>query len=602
MTAFGTAVLLAMGLRTKLTLVLIPIALASSAVVAFSPKTARTLRKAFAGLPDADPSFDVPVKPRTARLATVALFAIILAGGAMRFVHLDRQIFWDDELWTMLRIGGTTDTQIVGLYDGRTLTVAQVNALLYRRASTFRPVIKTLAEFEPQWPPLFYALEWLWSGLFGTSPAALRTLAAIFGTALAPVVYWLGYELFRARAPAWYAACLVALSPADIVYAREARGYSLLVLIAAASLCLLLYALRTRRIAPWYGFAALSILGLYDYLLYAAILAGELAYVAIAERFRWTAQARAAAIAAGAAIVAFAPWLFVSIRGARALASGLPQTGTTYSAPFYAGKTLLDIAMPFFASTYFNLDVAPVAVAVAIVVLLLAWRAARIWPRAALALACFAVPTILATIAFDVVRNVHDILIFRYEMPAWLALQLAVAGGLTWYVARSTGAARIAWSAAAAALLILSTTSSALAIGQPTFWDSWFDGAGPKVTSIVNALPHPLIVVTHDSDDIFVFAAALRPDVRIHFSKTNDYAIPPSSGGPAPDVLLLTVTAAPPRGWHGAPLQRIYTFDASTSLVVRIRQRYHLHWLAYGLDPFVGADTLWRPDGKVGRL
>jgi uncharacterized membrane protein len=594
------SVLLAMSLRTKLTLVLIPIALTASAVVAFSPKTARTLRKAFAGLPNADPSFDLPVKPRTARLATVALFAIILAGGAMRFVHLDRQIFWDDELWTMLRIGGMTDTQIVSLYDGRTLTAAQVDTLLYRRASAFGPVVKSLAEFEPQWPPLFYALEWLWSGLFGTSPAALRTLAAIFGTVLAPVVYWLGYELFRARAPAWYAACLVALSPAEIVYAREARGYSLLLLIAAASLGLLLYALRTRRMAPWYGFAALSILGLYDYLLYAPILAGELAYVAIVERFRWTAHARAAAIAAGLAALAFAPWLFVSVRNARALASGLPRTADSFSAPFYAGKTLLDIAMSFFASTYFNLDVAPIAVAVAIVVLLLAWRVARSAPRAALALTCFALPTILVTIAFDLAHNEHDILIFRYETPAWLALQLAVAGGLTWYIARSTGAARIAWSAASAALLIVCATSSALAIGQPTFWDSWFDAASPKVASIVNALPHPLILVTHDSDDIFVFAAALRPDVRIHFSKTNDYAIAPSRGAPAPDVLLLTATAEAPPAWRGAPLQRVYTFDGSASLVVRLRQRYHLHWLAYGLDPFVGLDTLWRPDGKPG--
>ncbi len=212
------------------------------------------LRAFTAWLPDADPSFEIQVSRRTGRLVALALLAVVIAGGALRFTHLDRQIFWDDEVWTALRITGNGDDALEKLYDGRTLTVARLDTMLHARAGSVSPIIKGLATFEPQWPPLWYVLAWLWSAIFGTSPQALRALAATFGIALVPAAYRLAYELFRARAPALFAAALVALSPAEIVYAREARGYSLLILIVASSMALTLYALRTRRVAPWYAF------------------------------------------------------------------------------------------------------------------------------------------------------------------------------------------------------------------------------------------------------------------------------------------------------------------------------------------------------------
>jgi 4-amino-4-deoxy-L-arabinose transferase-like glycosyltransferase len=48
-------------------------------------------------------------------------------------------------------------------------------------------------------PPLYYALVWLWAKVFGTGPWGLRSLSALAGTAVVPVVYAIGSRLRSPR-------------------------------------------------------------------------------------------------------------------------------------------------------------------------------------------------------------------------------------------------------------------------------------------------------------------------------------------------------------------------------------------------------------------
>ena len=201
----------------------------------------------------------------------------------------------------------------------------------------------------------------------------------------------------------------------------------------------------------------------------------------------------------------------------------------------------------------FMASVAASPAAVALLVLLLASREPRQAPRASLALGCFALPTVLTILASDMALKQHFVLIYRYEMPVWLALQLAVAGSLAWNISRSTGAARATWGAIAVVLLVACGASSALAIGESTFWDSWYDAGTPEIAAIVNALPHPLILVDHDSDNILTFAGAMRPDVRIRFSKWNTFALPRLPPGASPNTLVLTAAPIAPHNLATAP-------------------------------------------------
>src|SRR5205807_9370343 len=98
-------------------------------------------------------------------------------------------------------------------------------------------------------PPLYYAVAWLWTKVFGTSEAGLRSLSALAGTATVPIVYLAARELLTRRA-AVLAAGLVALNPLLIWYSQDGRSYALLVLMCSAGLLWFARALRTSSARP----------------------------------------------------------------------------------------------------------------------------------------------------------------------------------------------------------------------------------------------------------------------------------------------------------------------------------------------------------------
>src|SRR5947209_20619831 len=48
-------------------------------------------------------------------------------------------------------------------------------------------------------PPLYYVLAWFWAQAFGLSEVGIRSLSALFGTALVPVAYVIGRRLGSTR-------------------------------------------------------------------------------------------------------------------------------------------------------------------------------------------------------------------------------------------------------------------------------------------------------------------------------------------------------------------------------------------------------------------
>ena len=78
-------------------------------------------------------------------------------------------------------------------------------------------------------PPLYYTLLKLWILFFGESEAALRSLSALIGILTIPLIYVLGRSLGNQQL-GLIAALLLAISPINIQYSQEARGYTLLTL------------------------------------------------------------------------------------------------------------------------------------------------------------------------------------------------------------------------------------------------------------------------------------------------------------------------------------------------------------------------------------
>ncbi len=84
-------------------------------------------------------------------------------------------------------------------------------------------------------PPLYYWLLRLWTGIFGYSEAALRSLSAVLGVLLVLTIAELGRRLFGSIT-GLVAGLIAALAPFQIYYSQETRMYILLALEAALSM------------------------------------------------------------------------------------------------------------------------------------------------------------------------------------------------------------------------------------------------------------------------------------------------------------------------------------------------------------------------------
>ena len=106
-------------------------------------------------------------------------------------------------------------------------------------------------------PPLYYALIWLWSRVFGTGVVGVRSLSAVLGTLTVVVAYLAGRE-FASRRAGLIVALLAALNPYLIWYSQEARSYGTLVFFGALGLYFFARARRGQARRPLVGWAIAS--------------------------------------------------------------------------------------------------------------------------------------------------------------------------------------------------------------------------------------------------------------------------------------------------------------------------------------------------------
>ncbi|HEV2059423.1 MAG TPA: glycosyltransferase family 39 protein, partial [Solirubrobacteraceae bacterium] len=155
----------------------------------------------------------------TSRALAPALALALLAGAVLRFATLDAQSLWYDEAVT-----------------------AQLLQM------DLRGMLGAIPDSEST-PPLYYVLAWLWTQLFGTGEAGMRSLSALLGTATIAVAWALGRRLGGTRA-GLAGAALVAFNPLLVWFSQEARAYSLLALLGALSALLWLRALEDDGVGP----------------------------------------------------------------------------------------------------------------------------------------------------------------------------------------------------------------------------------------------------------------------------------------------------------------------------------------------------------------
>ncbi len=200
-------------------------------------------------------------------------------------------------------------------------------------------------------PPLYFAALRLWSELAGQGELALRWFSLLPSMLSLALIYQLGREIRRARAPAWDGAALpvlallmLALADAENFLAQEARHYTWLVLLVLGSMLFLIRWLRRSRRSDYIVWLLASALMLYAHYIAAFALAAQGVYALLWLRGKARVGALAGLISSG---LALAPWLLAI--GARQLANRDAHQNWALE---LSGASLHEIGLKYFTAQW----------------------------------------------------------------------------------------------------------------------------------------------------------------------------------------------------------------------------------------------------------
>jgi mannosyltransferase len=378
-------------------------------------------------------------RPELAAVVLITAFAALL-----RFASLDARGFWQDEVKTVL---------------------------LLRR--DFVDMLSGVADTEAT-PHLYYVLAWAWTRVFGDGEVGLRSLSALIGTAMVPVVYVAAARLFSHRI-GLVAAALTAVSPLLVWHAQDARSYALFGLTTALALLFFVRAADTsgsRNLIWWALASALAMATHYFALFLVAPMALWLALGRGRDRRRLVAAG--AVTVCGALLLPLARYQLRDDPESASAGGGGPEAIEGESIV----RRLLQTAAQFLVGPQPDLQRTSAVVVGALVlvaIVLLATRAAQGERRRAAVPLALGAAVILTPVVLTVVGL--DYVLARNLLPAWAPLAIVAAAGLGAASAGRTGLA------VAGALCLVCTAVVVSTAGEPKFEREDWRGAAAALGS-----------------------------------------------------------------------------------------------------------------------
>lgn len=410
---------------------------------------------------------------------TLPLLGVAALFCCLRFVRLEQKLYWVDEAATSEHITRGIDEQVSSeLTSGNIKDLEQVVSLIrFSGPTTLSGTVSKLAATDPHHTPPYYLLLNLWSRLFGLEPGSLRLMSAVFSLAAVPALYWFVLELFQSHTVAATSAFLYALSPFELIYAQQAREYSMWILLMLLSSASLMCAARRPRFRSWLLYFLFTSAMVWTHLLSLWVVMAQAAFMVV--HFRGD---RKVLIAFGSAValsvLLFTPWLVMIVTRPPELSDygGIEKkiAPILYAETFLLNfsRTVLDVGLPSYEHLpYFRWNLIVPIMATVVLIGACAWlfmRKATSEVRTLLSL--LAVSTMLPLIVADVVAGGRRALLPRYDSPAWISVHVILAFSIG--SALSGSKKRSVWTGSAALILIFccGTYSQWQFLSRTTWW------------------------------------------------------------------------------------------------------------------------------------
>lgn len=451
------------------------------------------------------------------------LIIVLVLGIFFRFFNIDKKLYSFDEMNTSIRVAGYTSSQLRDQFNYAPFKPLDIQN--YRYLSPDKNVINTvnaLASQEPQHPPLYYVLARFWVQCFGDSVAEIRSLSAIISLLVFPCIYWLCRELFNSPVVGWLAIGLIAVSPFHMLYAQEARQYSLWTVTILLSSAALLRAMRLKTKLSWGLYGIALALGLYTFPFTVFVAIGHAIYICATERFRLSKNLIAYLLASLGATVAFAPWVWLII-------TSLDKVNRTTSWVQYrigmlsvSQKFLANISRIFVDFNRFDeaklIYAIPWVLIAAAILILVLYSIYFIYSKSSLKVWLFIVTlmTVIPIALFfpDFFIGGKRLSVSRYLIPCYLAIHLSVAYFLAANMTSGVSKKKQhRWRLLTIGLL----SSGILCCGissQAEFWHTKGLDYRP-LAEIINQAENPLVISNAGSAQLMALSYLLEPKVRL---------------------------------------------------------------------------------------
>jgi uncharacterized membrane protein len=448
----------------------------------------------------------------------IFIIVVLVIGIFFRFLNLDKKVYWGDEVFSSLQIAGYTISEVEQeLSQSKIIGIQDLQK--YQGINTEKGLIDTIkVSTKDVHPPLYYALLRLWAQCFGSSVASTRSLSALISLLAFPCIYWLCQELFESSLVGWIAIALIASSPFHVLYAQEARMYSLWTVTILLSSTTLLQAIRFKTKLNWGIYGITLVIGLYSFLFTGFVAVGHGIYVFINERFRLTKTLKAYLLASLASLLAFVPWLLVLITNLSSFQSGIAWAEQDKPLSFLLSYWFYNLCYIFIDFFYFFVDfpenylnfgygkfLVPLILILEIysVYFLIRNTPQRVW----LFIITLIFTTAIAVTLPDLIKGGYRSIMARYFIPSYLGIQLAVAYLLARkiYLFSLKNWQQKVWRLLAVVLISGGILSCTISSQAETWWNKRVKYPDLQVSYIINSQTNPLLLFSSVSSALNLY-------------------------------------------------------------------------------------------------
>jgi uncharacterized membrane protein len=476
------------------------------------------------------------------------VIVLLVMGIFFRFGNIDRKLYWCDEAYTSLRMSGYLQQEVDRqLRDGRLLSVSDLHKYQYPNPDkSTLDTIKGLIAEESQLSPLYFVLVRWWVELFGNSITIVRSLSAFISLLTFPAIYWLCRELFKSPSIGWIAISIFAVSPVHIVYAQEARPYSLAIVATLFSSAALLSAMRLQTKQSWGIYIATITLGLYTQLFFGFVIIAQSIYVILIERLKVTKNLLNYIVSVGFGVMTFTPWAWIFITHPTPGNLSWVNTKQTFIdiVTRWVGiisRAFLDFGVGPNDALGLKIAVMPLVVIVFALIVYAIYFLCRDTPKQTwlfilVLIGSICVPLMVLDFGFGKRYGTT-----RYILPSTLGMQLAVAYLLSTklnFITDRQWHQKI-WAGIFCAVISIEIASCGISFQSQMWWNKFPElyRAYPTAAAIINRTDRALVITDADVNDLQVLGHLVNKNT--HFQILAPNQIPQLNAGFS-EVFLFT--------------------------------------------------------------